>query len=573
MTQMPLPVAFSVHLLGWALLHFLWQGAALGLLYMIVRTVLPRGEARYRWGMLMLVLMAACPFWTMWKSIDVGAPHSSVSAVDLGVIEGIRGASWSWGEQLDALVPWLVLVWATGVLLLSLRVGLQWRGLRQLARAGTPLAGWDERVAEMAALFHLSRPVRVLCSHAVAAPALLGGWLRPVILMPVAVACEFPVRQIELILAHEMAHLRRWDPAANLFQIILETLHFYHPVVRWISRDVRHEREICCDEMALSIGGGSRREFVSMLADLGDLQERQSDLLVAFAGGSLLDRVQHMVMVEPEAASVRAPARFLTALICASVLACVLQVQWKEARLQRSLHESVARLELLALPHSVALVPPQLSWHMSTWLPLQIAVGKVHEQDASPSATVIPAISKTWHIENPASPPALTIEAFVPGPLALPTRTIETRVGTMETAPVPVYIRQPLYPRAALNSGIQGRVVVEFTLDDEGRVSHPSIAEAIPAGVFDQSAMDALRHWKYAAPSGAARSRIYRQTLAFDLSARRQELPVNDQATVQVRAQVPCEMVTGTHICHMPAANMHATESAAQRAGAPQGRL
>ncbi len=111
-----------------------------------------------------------------------------------------------------------------------------------------------------------------------------------------AVATGFPVSPVELILAHELAHLRRWDTLANLFQLVVKTVHFYHPVVRWISRDVRNKCEICCDRLALTLGGGSRQEFVRVLAELGDLRERRDNQLLAATGGVLLDRAQQLAL-------------------------------------------------------------------------------------------------------------------------------------------------------------------------------------------------------------------------------------------------------------------------------------
>ena len=92
------------------------------------------------------------------------------------------------------------------------------------------------------------------------------GWLRPAILLPVAAIATLTPAQVEAILAHELAHIRRHDYAVNLLQTIAETLLFYHPAVWWLSKRIRAEREHCCDEIAVEICGdavelceGSRR--------------------------------------------------------------------------------------------------------------------------------------------------------------------------------------------------------------------------------------------------------------------------------------------------------------------------
>src|SRR6185436_16440590 len=98
------------------------------------------------------------------------------------------------------------------------------------------------------------------------------GWLRPGILLPAAVALGFPAAQIELILAHELGHVRRWDYVVNLVQVVIETVLFYHPVVHWISRELRHEREICCDEMVLRVTRGHPHVYARTLASLEELR-------------------------------------------------------------------------------------------------------------------------------------------------------------------------------------------------------------------------------------------------------------------------------------------------------------
>src|SRR6185437_6680505 len=117
----------------------------------------------------------------------------------------------------------------------------------------------------------------------------------------------------------------------------LETLHFYHPVVHWISRDVRNEREICCDRLALSITGGSRQEFAATLAQLGELREHPGALILAANGGVLFDRVQYMVLPEAPGTRKRAPARMVALLLGTALMAISLRLEWNHTRQQEAL--------------------------------------------------------------------------------------------------------------------------------------------------------------------------------------------------------------------------------------------
>ena len=160
------------------------------------------------------------------------------------------------------------------------------------------------RLIELRQRFGILRPVRLLASFAVATPTLIG-WLKPTILLPASLLSGFSPEQIELILAHELAHVRRYDYIANLVQVIVETLLFYHPVVHWICADVRQQREQCCDDLVLGVGGGERLAYARTLADLEEWMQGESrhgfgaTPALAASGGVLLERVRRIVDPRP----------------------------------------------------------------------------------------------------------------------------------------------------------------------------------------------------------------------------------------------------------------------------------
>jgi TonB family protein len=548
MDALPLVLA-SVRVIGWALVHFVWQAAVLGLLYAIVRNALPRGEVRYRFGMGMLVVLAICPMLTVWRLMETASPviQAVTDVVTPNVAAGggvTTGAAWIWDTGLDALLPWLVLGWSFGVLLLSLRAWRQWRELKALVRMAELMPLWQGRVTAMASRFGLRRHVTVLCSKVIATPALVG-WIRPVILLPMVVACNFPAVQIELILAHELAHLRRWDPLANLFQVVLETLHFYHPVVHWISRDVRNEREICCDELALSISGGSRHEFVTALAELGELRVQHGSLLLAASGGVLLDRVQQIVLPMHGAVRMRTPARFVAVLLGAALVALTVRLEWKQEQLQRELGNSLVQLQSMLAPQWL-LPTSSTAWHMPD---LRLRRAEV----ARPLPTAGPAIAVAQLFVSAAA--AVELPRLTPlrvADLALvrgqsPAYVVEqVAPATAWAAPAPIHMRQPIYPQNALMRGIEGRVVLEFSLAADGSVRDLHAISAAPAGVFDQAAIQAMRGWKYSLPASAMEQGRYRQTMAFTLNATGHNTA---SAGAEIQAQIGCQVVIGTHIC------------------------
>ena len=576
MDALPLMLA-SAHLIGWALVHFVWQGVLLGLVYAAVRAVLPRGEARYRFGMAMLIALAVCPLLTVWRLLEAPAPvlltatetATRAAAIDgaaigSGLADGTwTGSTWAWDSGLDAILPWLVLAWSFGVLLLSLRAWRQWRGLKALVRMAEQAPMWQARVTGMAERFGLRRRVTVLCSKVIATPALVG-WMRPVILLPMAVACSFPVAQVELILAHELAHLRRWDPLANLFQVVLETIYFYHPVVHWISRDVRNEREICSDELALSVSGGDRHEFVAALAELGELRERHGSLLLAASGGVLLDRVQHLVLPLKEPTRARAPARFVAVLLGAVLVSLTLRLEWKQAQLQRDLTDSIIQLQAMIAPSWLPLGQLRVAWYMPDLVLMRAELAPpLTDTPAVLPMTSAAALARdaTTTLVMP-RPAALMVSDLVPSRGVSLARVAEPVDPPASSAlPTPIRISQPIYPQNALALGIEGQVVVEFSLASDGSVRDLRVVSAQPANVFDQAAIKAMHGWKYALPTDVAAQRRYRQTLAFTLSAAsRGGASSSAHVGDRVQARVGCQIATGTLICRSPGdTDSHAT--------------
>jgi HEAT repeat protein len=158
-----------------------------------------------------------------------------------------------------------------------------------------PAAELRTMLARIARRLGLSRPVRIAESLLVDSPAVIG-WLRPVVLVPASLASGLTPLQVEAILAHELAHVRRHDYLVNLAQALVETLLFYHPAVWWISARVREEREHCCDDLAVAVCGDGRVYAAALLS----LEEHRAPRLAAAAtGGALLSRIRRLVVPAP----------------------------------------------------------------------------------------------------------------------------------------------------------------------------------------------------------------------------------------------------------------------------------
>jgi beta-lactamase regulating signal transducer with metallopeptidase domain len=292
-----------------ALGHFLWQGALIALVPLLLGRWLPlSAKARYIVGIACLVAMILAPIMTTAYLVDENptpvltatgatlstrAPETALP-VTLSVVPDRRPGT---APGVSA-GPAVLLVWIVGVIVLSMRLCGGWFVARRIVRrASHPTSAEIRALAQrVAGRLALDRLVDVLESARIAVPAMVG-WMKPVILLPTAAVAGLSPAQIEALVAHELAHVYRHDYLVNLLQSAVETLLFYHPGVWWVSHEVREAREECCDDLA--VGVCDRLVYATALADLATMTGVPSVALAA-TGGSLVTRVRR-ILGEPAA--------------------------------------------------------------------------------------------------------------------------------------------------------------------------------------------------------------------------------------------------------------------------------
>jgi ankyrin repeat protein/beta-lactamase regulating signal transducer with metallopeptidase domain len=319
-------------LLGWVLVHFLWQGAIIGAMAWAAQAALKASTAQARY-IVLCVAMAACglapcvTWFTLQRAAvtpsslsplpaEVGsrpteAANSSggtptvVSPPSLASPFPLSSASVDFKAMIDRVTPYLVAFWMIGVLILSLRLLQGWIELRGLCAGGTPVKEgiWQERLQKLVRRMGIDRAILFLESARVEVPTVVG-WLKPVLIVPATFFTALPASQVEAILAHELAHIRRHDYLINLIQILIETLLFYHPAVWWIGRAIRHEREHGCDDLAVEIVG-DRFAYATALAALEESRSLPMAIRLAATGGSLLQRIRRLTGLKTRGSSSR----------------------------------------------------------------------------------------------------------------------------------------------------------------------------------------------------------------------------------------------------------------------------
>jgi GWxTD domain-containing protein len=321
--------------LGWTLLHSLWEGALIALALAGVLAATRSARARYGAACLALGAMVGALGLTLARVLPEAAhgayyPATALPSVWAGPAEG--GAALSWFQGLARWVPWLAPFWVAGAWIFVLRQLAGWMALGRLRRRGVCWAPepWQDALLRLRAQLRLSRPVQLLESCLAEVPMVVGH-LRPVILVPLGLLTGFPAPQVEAILLHELAHIRRHDYLVNLLERTAESLLFYHPAAWWMARVIRAERENCCDDVVVH-STGSVREYATALAALEQFRCRGPQPAAAATGGNLMKRIRRLL--EPQgAAGVWSPLAAALILLATAALAAA---SWQTQQPQRS---------------------------------------------------------------------------------------------------------------------------------------------------------------------------------------------------------------------------------------------
>jgi beta-lactamase regulating signal transducer with metallopeptidase domain len=331
--------------LGWTLLHFLWQGTLVAIFLAVANSLLRKRTAHARYAlacaaMLLLLALPVITFSALYTSVhpvkseaalpmeltdertvgrmefaDVEALMASASAEApfgasaAAILPAGKPSLGDWVRlRFKSLLPWLVFAWALGVLTLTVRFagGLVIASRLKRLKTSSPACQLQEAVSRLARRLRVTRPFKLCESALVEAPAVIG-WLRPVILIPASALTGLSSEQIEALLAHELAHIRRHDYLVNMFQTVVETLLFYHPAVWWVSRQMRLEREHCCDDLAVAACGNVLM-YARALAELEGLRIVAPQVAVAAGGDSLLGRIERLMGKPREAPHQFAPS-------------------------------------------------------------------------------------------------------------------------------------------------------------------------------------------------------------------------------------------------------------------------
>jgi beta-lactamase regulating signal transducer with metallopeptidase domain len=286
--------------LGLALAGSLWQMALLWLFYWLITRHPQRMQATHRHRLAVLLLLVG----TLWFFCSLFRPTEPSAAGT-----GLLSISWPSGssgrisvvhqakQDLEAALPWIALAYLAAVCLLGIRFLTNFRRLYELRTEG--LGKLDIRfrlfASEISHRLGIKQPVAVWLSSLVESPMTLG-FLRPVILLPIAMINHLSIDQVESILLHELGHIRRNDYGVNLLLSVAGILFFFNPFAQLLLRSVKREREHCCDDLVIQFKYDPA-SYASALLSLEKTRWQHHGLAMAAAGRSrklLLERIKRL---------------------------------------------------------------------------------------------------------------------------------------------------------------------------------------------------------------------------------------------------------------------------------------
>jgi TonB family protein len=519
--------------IGWALFHSLWQGIAIALALKGVLILAAHRSSRLRYALTLicLFLMAALPVFLLSK------PQRSLSdfpAARNAVYSGAGSAVFSTAASsihrevdfgsiaarfIKPLVPWIAAIWFFGLALLFLKtIGgiIQVRRIKQKASAPFDINGTASfrRLAERAKV----SDVPVLESDIVFTPT-VAGWVKPVVLLPKGFLEKIGRPELDALVAHEFAHIRRQDNVTNLFQTVVENLLFFHPAMWWVSRRVRAEREACCDDDAVAICGDTL-VYVRALSQAE--QFRSSFLVSALCSSPLLQRIRRLTEMRISKSS-RIPSFcialsavfFIAATAAGSILLATIPQQDSKTSVSATVNgvdQQSDRIEGAGAAFQekkktaqlkTAVVDPQQFVH-KTAKPKTVVVDPkqfVSKGQKDSKGNLVGGIS--GGVAGSAAAPVIegTIggitgglrqDKALPAPPPPPKKddTVPGKVVGVKL----IHKVDPVFPNLALRARISGKVVLKLIVGEDGTIS---VQEVKGHPLLNEAAIDAVKQWKY----------------------------------------------------------------------------
>lgn len=250
---------------GWALLHSFWQAFVMFACLRLVLLFIPKSSAGIRYNLSYISLTGIFVWFiiTLWQQFTaIRTLHTAAATmintgvrythVELPAIYHNQKELTNLFPDLEIWFPTLVAIYIAGVAVMTTKLFINLAQLQKIRKTQVlPVDNvWEQHMEKLAQQLSIPRRIKLLISTHIQVPVMIG-FLKPLILLPAIMFNNLTAEQLEAIILHELAHIKRNDYLLNIFQSIVETILFFNPFIWWISKNIRLEREHCCDDLVL----------------------------------------------------------------------------------------------------------------------------------------------------------------------------------------------------------------------------------------------------------------------------------------------------------------------------------
>ena len=554
--------------IGWMLIHFLWQGSLLFLGYWIITRLLLKNKinTQYWVGIIFISLCLIIPIREFFIQLGNSSNPSvfyqigiSLNAAGSG---GILNPTDMFISLVQKLIPYLVIIWMISVFLISTHLIKSWLSLIKLSKE--PSMKLPENLSlklkQATNKLKLKFKPLILISKKIDIPATFG-YFKPIVLLPVSLINKLPQDQMEAILLHELCHIKRADFLHNIMQLLVETLFFYHPLTKWISRDIRKIREQCCDELVLDLNTNPL-VYAKALTNIASIYNSNTNaklhIQIAANDGELFNRIKFLMINK------RSKSPFTNVILGLFFAAFALfifnsivnETNGKNTPYTDSISQS--RLVLnnqkdnrpnYVVPNIYNFINQDTKQQEQTYYK-EVSNHNKKSQFSTPAPSIIsPQIESTAiasidlsendlheklnanlndfiddenDFEQNKEPTIAVAENILPEK-TYPKR-INKKLHQNLTKQYPILVRQvnPNYGLSTRLSGAQGTVILSFNIDGRGRVKKIIVDKKSKLKILDSISKQALRRWRFD-PNSVNEYNIndrYQQIFRFSLEDR-----------------------------------------------------
>ncbi len=486
-----------IQALGWTLVHSLWQGMLLAVMAGLIILLTRKSGAGLRYTLLVslfCLFIGAAGFTfisqlhkaraTLRPAVTVSAPGYNNASGEDYIISPVLNTEGQEANNrftdrfvsyFNTHAPMVVLIWFIifSAKLVKLLANLGYVQRIRHYKTHAPSGYWKRKLRRMAEGLLIRQNVQLLESEIVSVPVVVG-FLKPVILIPIGLIAHLPAEQVEAILLHELAHIKRKDYFVNLLQSVAETIFFFNPAVLWLSSLIREERENCCDDIAVA-GTGNKTAFLDALVSFQEYTSNAAGYGMAFPGrkNHLLNRVKRILHQKNKTLNTmeKSLLTFSIALILLLTLTTARQAQGQTDTPPAEKSVKKDRLPVImrdTLPDIITPPPPPVP----AAAPVRHSVHAPRAAEAAQAASAPPP---------PAPPlPEVKVDALAAAPTPRPALETVTVIGyalaaPAAPAPAPVPPVPPVIMRDTVKPGVNEFPHLSCDISDDGGTKTESV--------------------------------------------------------------------------------------------------